>query len=62
VAEDEVLIELDPALAVEVDVEQLAGIERLGDAVGEVQPCHLLVARLRVDPEELGAVQGLDEG
>jgi hypothetical protein len=37
VAEDEVLVELDAALAVQVDVEQLAGPQRLGDADGDVE-------------------------
>jgi hypothetical protein len=33
-------------LAVEIDVEQLAGVQRLADAVHEVQPGHLLVPGL----------------
>ena len=49
-AEHEVLVVLDAALAVEVDVEQLARPQRLGDAGGEVQPGHLLVADLGVQP------------
>ncbi len=61
-AEDQVLVVLDAALAVEVDVEQLALPERLGDAVGEVEPGHLLVADLGVEADHLGAVQRGDEG
>ena len=62
VAEHEVLVVLDAALAVEVDVEQLALVERLGDAGREVESGHLLVADLGVDAEQLGPLQGLDEG
>ena len=46
VTEHQVLVELDAALAVEIDVEQLAGVQRLADAVHEVQPGHLLVPGL----------------
>jgi hypothetical protein len=41
-------------LAVEVDVEQLAVPQRLGDAVDEVEPGHLLVPDLGVEPDHLG--------
>ncbi len=61
-AEDEVLVVLDAALAVEVDVEELALVQRLHDAGGEVEARHLLVADLGVDADELGALEGLDEG
>ena len=61
VTEHEVLVVLDAALAVEVDVEELALVQRLGDAGGEVEPGHLLVADLGVDAEQLGAVERLDE-
>ena len=53
VAEDQVLVVLDAALAVEVDVEQLAVPQRLGDAVHEVQPGHLLVPDLGVEADHL---------
>ena len=56
-AEDEVLVELDAALSIEVDVEQLAMPQGLGDAVHEVEPGHLLVADLRVEPDQLAPVQ-----
>jgi len=62
VAEDEILLVLDAALAVEVDVEQLALVERLGDAGGVVQVRHLLVSDLRVHAHEVRAFQGRDEG
>ena len=59
--EHQVLVELDAALTVEVDVEQLPGVQRLADAVREVQPGHLLVPGLRVDPDQLGMGKRLDE-
>ena len=62
VAEDQVLVELDAALAVQVDVEQLAVPQRLRDAVREVQPGHLLVADLGVQPDHLVVLQAGDEG
>ncbi len=43
-------------------MEELARPQRLGDAVREVQPGHLLVPDLGVDAVELGALQPLDEG
>ena len=61
VAEHQVLVVLDAALAVEVDVEELALVQRLGDAGGEVQARHLLVADLGVDADELGALERVDE-
>jgi hypothetical protein len=57
VAEHQVLVVLDAALAVEVDVEQLAVPEGLGDAVHEVQPGHLLVAHLGVEADHVGMLQ-----
>ncbi|MDQ1175205.1 hypothetical protein QE430_003512 [Microbacterium testaceum] len=59
--EDEVLVVLDAALTVEVDVEELAVVQRLGDAGGEVQTRHLLVADLGVQAHELGALERVDE-
>ena len=53
VAEHEVLVELDAALAVEVEVEELAGPQRLRDAGGVVQPGHLLVADLGVHADHV---------
>jgi hypothetical protein len=61
VAEDEVLVEARPDLAVEVDVEELAVPQRLGDAVGEIQPGHLLVPDLGVDAHHLPMFEHLDE-
>src|SRR6478735_856393 len=61
VAEHQVLVELDAALAVEVDVEELALVERLGDPVGEVQAGHLLVPGFGVDAHQFGALEGFDE-
>ena len=48
-AEAQVLVEARTVLAVEVDVEQLAVPQRLGDALREVQPGHLLVPDLGVE-------------
>jgi hypothetical protein len=42
-------------------VEELALVERLGDAVGEVQPGHLLVPRFRVDAHQFRALERFDE-
>jgi hypothetical protein len=61
VAEDEVLVELRAVLAVQVDVEQLALPQRLGDGVREVEVGHLLVADLGVHAEQLGVVELSDE-
>ena len=60
-AEDQVLVELDGALAVQVDVEQLPGPERLGDAGREVEPGHLLVADLGVEADHVAVVELGDE-
>lgn len=61
-AEAQVLVVLDAGLTVEVDVEELVRPHGLGDAVREVEPRHLLVSGLRVDADQLGALQALDEG
>ncbi len=61
VTEHHVLVVLDAALTVEVDVEQLAVVERLSDARGEVESRHLLVADLGVQAHDLGVVERVDE-
>src|SRR2546429_662535 len=61
VAEHEVLVELRATLAVQVDVKELAGPQRLGDAVREVEVGHLLVPGLRVDPDDVAVLQLGDE-
>ena len=61
-AEHEVLVELHPALGVQVDMEQLAVVQRLRNSRREVQPGHLLVPDLGIDPDQLGMLQGFDEG
>lgn len=43
-------------------MEELVRPHGLGDAVREVEPRHLLVSGLRVDADQLGALQALDEG
>ncbi len=60
--EHEVLVELDRALAVEVDVEELARPQRLREAVRVVEARHLLVARLRVEADDVAVVERVDEG
>jgi hypothetical protein len=60
--EAEVLVVADPALPVQVDVVQLAVPQRLRHPVVEVQPGHGLVADLRVEADQLRALQGVDEG
>ena len=61
-AETEVLIVAARLLVVEVDVKELPRIERLGDAVGEIEPRHRIVRDLRIDPDHLRMVERLDEG
>ncbi|MCY1243342.1 hypothetical protein D9M72_563530 [compost metagenome] len=60
--EHEVLVVLDAALAVEVDVEEFPGPQRLGDAMGEIQPGHLLVPGFRVEAHDVAVFQLCDEG
>ena len=55
------LVEAQGFLAVEMDVQQLAGIEGLGKFVVRVQAGHLDVGRLRVDAAHLRMVYGRDE-
>src|SRR5690606_18334572 len=62
VAEHQVLVVLDAALAVEVDVKELALKECLRDSRGEVQASHLLVADLGVDADEFRMLELADEG
>ena len=60
-AEAQVLVVARPVLAVEVDVEQLAVPQRLGQAMGEVEAGHLLVPDLRVEADHLGVLELVDE-
>ena len=59
--EAQVLVVAADLLGVEVDVEQLAGVDRLGDAVVDAEPGHRLVGDLRVEPDHLGLVERRDE-
>ena len=56
-AEAEVLVVAAERLVVEIDVEQLARVPRLGDGVQEVEPGHVLVRHLRVDADHVGMVE-----
>ena len=60
-AEAEVLVVAADPLGVEVDVEELAGPERLRHAVQERQPGHRLVRHLGVHADHLGVLEALDE-
>ena len=59
--EAQVLVEAGPVLPVEVDVEQLSVPHRLGDALREVQPGHLLVPDLGIEADPVGLLQVVDE-
>ena len=61
-AEPKILVIPRPVLTIEVDVKQLAVPERLGEPVGEVQACHLLVTDLGVDADHLRMLELVDEG
>ena len=56
-AEPQVLVVPRPVLPVQVDVEQLAVPQRLGDAVRVVQPGHLLVPDLGVHPDHVAVLE-----
>ena len=58
VTEDQVLVELGAVLTVQVDVEELAVPQRLGDAVRHVQPGHLLVPDLGVEADDARGARG----
>ena len=60
-AEAQVLVVAAEGLVVEVDVEELARVPRLGHRVHEVEAGHVLVRHLGVDAHHLGVVEGLDE-
>src|SRR5262245_63745639 len=60
-AEAEVLVEATELLAVQVDVKQLAGVERLRDPVREVETGHLLVCHFGIDAYHVGMLECRDE-
>ena len=62
VAERLVLVVLDARLAVEVNVEELARVERLCQRMRVVQAGHLLVTRLRVQAHDVAVLQLRDKG
>ena len=62
VPEDEVLVVLQAALAVEVDVEQLVAPQRLGQLVGVVEVGHLLVPGLGVEADDVAVLELGDHG
>ncbi len=61
VAEHQVLVVLDAALAVEVDVEELVRPQRLREARRVVEAGHLLVARLGVEADDVAVLELGDE-
>ena len=60
-AEAIVLVVAVHLLAVQVDVKELAGFERLRHLMREVQPGHGFMRVLRVDADHLGVIEGGDE-
>ena len=60
--ECKVLIETQGFLAVEVDIEEFAGTECLGELVVGIEPGHLDMGSLWVDPDQFGMLKGLNEG
>ena len=61
-AEAEVLVVAAGVLVVEVDVEEFAGVEGLGDVVGEVEAGHGFVGDFGIDADHFRIVEGFDEG
>ena len=60
-AEPQVLVESPRLLPIEIDVEKLAGFQRLGHGVGEVEAGHALVRHLRIHTHHLGMLESIDE-
>src|SRR5207302_4877309 len=60
-AEPQILVEPPRLLPIEIDVEELAGFQRLGHGVGEVEARHALVCHLRIHAHHLGMLQRIDE-
>jgi hypothetical protein len=61
-AETMILVVPAGLLRVEVDVEQLTRLERLGHAVREVEPRHRVVRDFGVEADHLRVVERVDEG
>ena len=60
-AEAQILVEAAGLLPVEIDVEELARLERLGDAVREVEPGHRVVRDLGVEADHVRMIERVDE-
>ena len=60
-AEAKVLIEAARLLAVEIDVKELPRLERLRDAVREVEPRHRVVRDFGVEADHVRVVERVDE-
>jgi len=60
-AEAEVLVVAPEKLVVEVNVEQLARVPRLGDGVHEVEAGHVLVRHFRIDADHFRVIKRGDE-
>src|SRR5205823_13920713 len=60
-AEPQVLAESPRLLPIEIDVEKLAGFQRLGHGGGEVEAGHALACHLRLHTHHLGMLECIDE-
>src|SRR6266516_4824338 len=59
--EPQVLIEASLFLPVQVDVKQFARVQRLRHGMRAVEPGHLLVCHLGVEPDHFGVIERVDE-
>ena len=60
-AESQILVVAPNLLAVEIDVEQLPGLERLGDGVREIEARHPFVRDFRIDAHHVRMIQRINE-
>ncbi len=60
-AEAEILVEASRLLGVQVDVKELAGFQRLRDAVREVEPGHRVVRDLGIETDHVRVCERVDE-
>ena len=48
-------------MGIQIDVEELSRLERLRDAVGEVESRHLIVRDFRIQPHHFRVIERVDE-